>query len=171
MSGSLGSFGALHWAVAQACRTGAQLLTVMAWEPLGGEPVYRRAPCPPLLAQYRRAADERLLAALETALSGKRLDVPMETWTVRGPAGPVLVAAADRADDVLVVGAPRGGVARRVLRSRVIRYCLTHATCAVLIVPPSPLQRDLAAIRRRIALRLPMGPGLQRWFLTPSRRG
>lgn len=58
---------------------------------------------------------------------------------------------ADRTDDLLVIGAgPRGPL--RALFPSVTRYCVTHATCPVLTVPPSPLEGELAALHRRISL-------------------
>ncbi|MBO0776233.1 MAG: universal stress protein, partial [Actinobacteria bacterium] len=46
--------------------------------------------------------------------------------------GPVLVAAACIAADLLVVGAGQRGTRARVVSGRVSRYCLAHAECPVL---------------------------------------
>ncbi|GAA2301369.1 universal stress protein [Streptomyces caniferus] len=154
VSGSLGSLAALHRAVGEVRHGGAELLVVLAWEAPGGAPACHRAPCPPLLAAVHRRAEERLRAALDAAFVGDL--VPYRATTVRGPAGEVLVAAADHPGDVLVVGVARGGRWRRLVWPSVARYCVSHATCPVLTVPPSPLQHDLSVLRRRIAMRLPL---------------
>jgi len=41
----------------------------------------------------------------------------------------------------------------------VSRYCLSHATCPVLAVPPSPLAADLATLRRRNSRHLRLDAG------------
>jgi hypothetical protein len=61
----------------------------------------------------------------------------------RGPAGWVLVNIARRPDDLLVVGAGRRGALARMVYAKVSRYCVAHAQCPVLTVPPSALARDL----------------------------
>jgi nucleotide-binding universal stress UspA family protein len=65
------------------------------------------------------------------------------TWllVVRGPAGQVLVNAANRATDLLVIGAGRRGP-RRLAGGRVSRYCLAQARCPVLAIPPAALARE-----------------------------
>ncbi|MCD0482584.1 universal stress protein [Streptacidiphilus sp. ASG 303] len=158
VSGSLGSLAALHRAVGEARRTGAEVLAVLAWEPPGGEFGYRRFPCPPLLGECRRLARERLRAALDAALGGADPGVRVLSWAVRGRAGEVLVRTADRDADLLVVGTGPRGVPARALRPSPARYCLTHASCPVLAVPPSPLRRDLEALHRRSARRLRLPP-------------
>jgi len=61
----------------------------------------------------------------------------------RGPAGWVLVNLASRPGDVLVVGAGRRGRLARLAFSRVSRYCLAHARCPVIAIPPPALAREL----------------------------
>ena len=67
----------------------------------------------------------------------------MEPVVMRGDAGRILVRAASQEDDLLVVGAGRRGVLTRLLRRRVCRYCLAHAVCPVLVVPPSELAQEM----------------------------
>ncbi|MFJ9643218.1 universal stress protein [Streptomyces sp. NPDC101206] len=55
-----------------------------------------------------------------------------------------------------MVGAGSHGPLLRLLRPSVARYCLAHAACPVLTVPPSPLQGRYAAARRRNAWRRPL---------------
>jgi Universal stress protein family len=72
-----------------------------------------------------------------------------------GRRGWVLMSLACRPDDVLVVGAGRQGVLARLPLSKVSRYCLAHAQCPALAVPPPALARELRhgrlawAFRRR----------------------
>jgi hypothetical protein len=61
----------------------------------------------------------------------------------RGPAGWVLVNLACHPGDVLVVGAGRRGALARLAFSKVGRYCLAHAQCPVLSLPPPVLAREL----------------------------
>ena len=44
---------------------------------------------------------------------------------------------------MLVVGAGRRGALARVIFSKVSRYCLAHARCPVLAIPPPALAREL----------------------------
>ncbi|CAM5704014.1 UspA domain-containing protein OS=Kitasatospora aureofaciens OX=1894 GN=GCM10010502_41140 PE=4 SV=1 [Kitasatospora aureofaciens] len=71
---------------------------------------------------------------------------------MRGEAGPVLTAMADRPDGLLVISAGRHGSMRgrlrRLLRGSVARYCLDHARGGVWVVPPSDLHEDLRALHR-----------------------
>ncbi|WP_280717909.1 universal stress protein [Kitasatospora sp. MAP5-34] len=145
VSGSLGSLAALHRAVAEAARTDAEVLAVLAWAPPGGELGYRRSPCPPLLAAARDAAVGRLRTALDEAFAGAGIGVRIISQVVRGDTGYALVGTADRPDDTLVIGAGRG----RWLLPSVARYCLRHATCPVLAVPRPALQRELETYHRR----------------------
>jgi nucleotide-binding universal stress UspA family protein len=159
VSGSLGSLTALHRAAAEARRTGAVLVAVLAWEPPGGEFAYRRSPYPPLLSEWQDRARRQLIGALESAFGGLPADLPMRALVVRGPAGWALTHVADRPDDLLVLGAGRRGRRgrlRRLLSPSVARHCLVHAVCPVLAVPRSPLHEVFEDVRRRNAWRLPL---------------
>ncbi|MFE2410231.1 universal stress protein [Kitasatospora sp. NPDC059408] len=156
VSGSLGSLAALHRAAAEARRTGAALVPVLAWEPPGGELGYRRSPCPPLLTAARDAADQRLRDALDAAFAGADPGVPVHPVVVRGETGPALVHIADRPDDLLVLG-HGGNLLRRGFRRSVASHCLREAACPVLTVPAPPLQRELEALHRRTRWHLPIG--------------
>ncbi|WP_441251665.1 universal stress protein [Kitasatospora sp. McL0602] len=154
VGGSLGSLAALHRAVGEARRTGAEVVAVLAWLPPGGEHGYRRSPCPPLLAAVREGAAGRLRTALEEAFAGAGAGVRLTSQLVRGEAGAALVATADRPDDLLVLGAGRGSWYRR----SVARYCLRHAACPVLAVPRPALQRELESYHRRAVWHLRSEP-------------
>ncbi|MEV6423923.1 universal stress protein [Streptomyces sp. NPDC051662] len=156
VSGTLGSLTALHRAAAEARRTDAELWAVLAWAPPGGELGQRRSPSPSLLDECRRAAIERLLQTVHTAFGVAGPGVPMEGLVIRGTPGAVLTGAANSPEDLLVVGAGVRGRLRRALRPSVARYCLARASCPVLAVPPSPLQDEIDAVKRRIAWHMPL---------------
>ncbi|MFJ5265453.1 universal stress protein [Streptomyces sp. NPDC088387] len=160
VSGSLGSLTALCRAADEARRRDAELWPVLAWEPPGGELGTRRSPAPcVLLDEWRRLAADRLLTALHDAFGDRGPGVPMNALVARGLPGTALVRTADRENDVLVVGAGRRSHWHRAFSRSVGRYCLTHATCPVLAIPPSPLEAQLAAVRRRNAWGLRLDAG------------
>jgi hypothetical protein len=79
----------------------------------------------------------------------------------RGETGPVLVDTADRPDDLLIIGTGRRPGIGRLLHHSASRYCLVHARCPVLAVPPSALMEEMShglrAWHRRHAL-IPHAP-------------
>ena len=143
VSGSPRNLPALRYAAALACGDGALLILVLTWVPPGGELADRRCPSRYLRQEWEHAAWERLHDAVNAALGSVPADVATEPLVVRGEAGPVLVRAASRAGDLLVIGTGRRGTAGRLAGGKVSRYCLARAGCPVLAVPPSPL--DLQA--------------------------
>ena len=156
VSGSLGSLAALHRGAFEAHRRGARLVAVGAWEPPRGALAHPSSMLAPPMAEFRQMADERLRTALDAAFGAAGPGVPLRVMAVWDRPGRALVRAADHAGDLLVIGAGRRGSIRRVLYPSVARYCLAHAACPVLAVPRSPLHRELAAVRRRVSLRLPL---------------
>jgi nucleotide-binding universal stress UspA family protein len=141
VTGSPGSLQALRYGADLARAHRAALVAVLAWTPPGGDYADRRHPSPALRQVWRDSATQRLLAAIGLAFGGSPADLHFEARTLRGEAGAVLVSEAGEADDVLVIGAGRRGWPGRVTSCRVSRYCLAHATCPVLAVPPSPLAK------------------------------
>ncbi|WP_435281236.1 universal stress protein [Streptomyces koelreuteriae] len=166
VSGSLGSLTALSRAADEARYRGAELWPVLAWEPPGGDLAARRSPAAAVLVEdWERLARERLLKALCEVFGGLGSGLPGQALIARGGPGPALVRIADREGDVIVVGAGRRGRLCRALWPSVGRYCLAHAACPVLAVPPSPLQAALETAHRRNVLRLPLDTGrLKREF-------
>ncbi|HJY74901.1 MAG TPA: universal stress protein [Streptosporangiaceae bacterium] len=154
-SGSPGSLRALRHAEDLARHSSATLTPVLAWVPPGGE-LAARQPCPELVRIWHEAAWQRLWAALEVAWGPQLPDgLSVQPVVQRGQSGPILVAVACRPDDLLVVGAGRRGAVPRLSRGRVSRYCMAHAVCPVLAVPPAILAKE--------------GRGLHGWVL--RRRG
>ena len=143
VTGSVGNLQALRCAAAEARRREAVLVAVHAWTPPGGDLAERRFSVPELRQVWQDAAWRRLRDAFDAALGGPPPDLRVEPVVMRGDAGRVLVAAASRGDDLLIVGAGRRGLLWRLLHRRVCRYCLVRAACPVLVVPPSELAQEM----------------------------
>ncbi|MER6254598.1 universal stress protein [Streptomyces sp. NPDC001584] len=155
-TGTPGSLAALHKAAAEARVRDAELWVVLAWQPPGGELGSRNGLGPAALAECRAAVVERLREVLETAFGAVHPGVTLAGLTVRGTPGAALVDTARDPDDLLVVGAGSRTAWRRLVRSSVARYCVAHAACPVLAVPPSPLQAELESVHRRNVWRIPL---------------
>lgn len=152
VDGSLGSLQALRYAAEEARDRDALLVPVLAWVPPGGDLADQRHPCVELQRLWRDAARERLWAAFDAGLGGLPAGLSVEPRVIRGEPGPVLVNSADDPDDLLVIGTGRRGP-RRSLHRSVGRYCLAHARCPVIAVPPSALMEAVSRGRHRWALR------------------
>jgi len=140
-SGSPNSLRALRYARDLAVTIEATLIPVYAWLPPGGDMADRRAPNPILRKVWQEAAWDRLWKSIEVAWGGPPDEIEMWPVAIRGVAGQVLVGLANKQDDVIVLGAGHRGPIARAFHGRVARYCLAHAECPVLAVPPSELAR------------------------------
>jgi nucleotide-binding universal stress UspA family protein len=147
VSGSPGSLQALRHAAGLARTHNAPLAPVLAWMPPGGDLADRSHPSLFLREIWRDAAWQRLREATDIALGGVPGDLRCEPDVVRGDPADVLVRAACHSDDLLVIGAGRRGALARVLCCRVSRYCLAHARCPVVAVPPSELAQVSHGLR------------------------
>ena len=145
---SPGSLEALRHALGQARRLDATLIPVHAWQVPGGDVPTRRAASPGYTRMVRELAEQELRRAFEEGLGGLPSDVPVEPWLIRGTPGAALVETADRCNDLLVIGAGRRGRLRHPLRASTARYCLAHAACPVIAVPPPRLQAELSSPHR-----------------------
>jgi len=141
--GSLGSLQALRWAAEEARMRHVPLVPVIAWVPPGGDLAERSHPSPYLRRVWREAARSRLLAAFDDGLGGLPNDLLIQLRVERGETGPVLVDVAVEPGDLLVIGTGRRNPVSRMLRRSVGRYCLAHAKCPVLAVPPSALLDEM----------------------------
>lgn len=141
VSGSPENLHALRHAVELARHYDATLIAVNA-QPTRGR---RRGPGPRRDGRggpvWQQAASLVVRAAFDDALGGLPPDVRCVLLAAPGDPGPALVAVAERANDVLVLGsAHRAGAPRtRVARSGVAAYCIARGACSVLTVPPPPL--------------------------------
>ena len=140
VSGSRRCLPALRYAAGLAEGHQAVLYPVLIWSPPGGELAERRSPSVHLRTEWERVARQRLREALTAAFGGEPAGVTTRPLVVRGEPGWVLVHAADKASDVLVVGTGRQGHFTRLAGGKVSRYCLAHAVCPVIAVPPSSLE-------------------------------
>jgi nucleotide-binding universal stress UspA family protein len=150
--GSLGSLQALRYAADEARQRDVPLVPVIAWVPPGGDLAERRHSSPYLRQIWRDAAWERLRTAFDDSLGGFPADLKVEPHVERGEPGPVLVDVSNQPEDLLIIGTGRRALLRRLFRSSVGRYCLAHAKCPVLAVPPSALMDEV-------------GHGLRSWHL------
>ena len=142
--GSLGSLQALRYAAEEARERSVPLVPVIAWIPPGGDLGERSHPSPYLRHVWADAAKQRLIAAFEAGLGGLPGDVPVELCVARGETGAVLVDIASKPGDLLVIGTGRRSLVGRALCRSVGRYCLAHAKCPVLAVPPSALMDEVS---------------------------
>jgi nucleotide-binding universal stress UspA family protein len=141
--GSLGSLQALRHAADEARERVVPLVPVIVWVPPGGDLAERGHPSPYLRKLWTDAARQRLHAAFEAGLGGFPGDVLVQPCIARGATGPVLVDIASEPGDLLVIGTGRRSLIGRGVRRSVGRYCLAHARCPVLAVPPSALMDEL----------------------------
>ena len=144
VSGSPGSLRALRYGEGLARAHHAVLIPAMAWEPPGGDRAERVQPSGDLRREWHKLACGRLRDALIAVWGEVPGDPLVQPQIERGPAGWVLVNLACRPGDVLVVGAGRRGALARMAFPKVSRYCLAHAQCPVLAIPPPALARELA---------------------------
>jgi nucleotide-binding universal stress UspA family protein len=149
VSGSPGCLPAVRFAAQVACAHRTPLLPLTAWQPPGGDLAERSHPSPALRELWAEAASRRLHATLMAAFGGLPPDIPIRSQVVRGEPGRSLVETASEPGDLLVIGTGRRPGLGRALHAGVSRYCLAHAGCPVLAVPPSPLDTEL----RRFSLR------------------
>jgi nucleotide-binding universal stress UspA family protein len=142
VSGSAGSLQALRYAAGMANDHGAVLVPGLAWTPPGGETADRRYPSATLRTAWREAAWDRMWRAVDLAIGGPPADAGnFAPEVLRGEPGLVLTQVAAAPGDVLVIGAGRQGGVRR-LACKVSRYCLGHACCPVISVPPARLATE-----------------------------
>jgi nucleotide-binding universal stress UspA family protein len=146
VDGSPASFTALRWALAHAGRMGARVRAIRCWMPVlvkGWEEAITAEPVPPLAEQQARAERElaQVVAAALMWAPDEAGRVALEQTVIRGPAGPTLVAQAADAD-LLVVGHGRRLV--EMLHRSLSWYCVRHASCPVVVIPPAmATRRDL----------------------------
>jgi nucleotide-binding universal stress UspA family protein len=145
ISGSPRCLPALRYAADLARASDTALILVHAWVPPSLElAAYQFLP-EELVQEWEDAAWQRLGRALEMAVGGLPPGIPADQLIARGDAGPILASVASRAGDALVIGTGRRG-AVRLWHGAVTRYCLAHARCPVIAIPPPAL--DLAATHR-----------------------
>jgi nucleotide-binding universal stress UspA family protein len=140
VNGSGASAAALRWAAAEARRRHAALRVVRSWDAEVHAP-YACADAQATPAQQLAAASEDLADVLRLAF-GPELPAEISAELVRGAAERVLISQSAEAD-LLVLGSPAPpALAGRPVGS-VIRACLHHAQCPVVVVG-APVRADVA---------------------------
>jgi nucleotide-binding universal stress UspA family protein len=142
VSGSPGSVHALRQAAELARRHDAVLIPVLAWLPPGGNLNERKDLYPELRQLWEDDAWQRLWDTLDAAFGGLPAGVATEPVVLRGKPGKALTVVARQPGDVLVIGAGRRGLLRRLGCCGASRYCLARACCPVLAIPPPALTRQ-----------------------------
>jgi len=140
VSGSPRSLSALRWARDLAHAHDADLLLVHAWSPPAMALAGFEFPSEYQWHVWEDTAWRRLWDALEVAFGGLPPGVRAEPVIAPGSPGLTLVHAAAGADDLLVIGAGRRGGVSRLRHPAVGRYCLAHARCPVIAIPPPELE-------------------------------
>jgi nucleotide-binding universal stress UspA family protein len=135
ISGSPGSVHALRQAAGLARYHDAPLVPVHAWLP----PDSRRLPWPELRRLWEDDAWQRLWDTLDRAFGGLPAGVTTQPVVLRGKPGKALTGLARQPGDLLVIGAGRPRLLRQRLGCGVSRYCVAHACCPVLAIPPPTL--------------------------------
>jgi len=133
VDGSKPSLEALHWAAAQAHLTGATLDAVMVWRwptSWGRTPTW-----PP--GQEPEEETGKLLAQVVESVLGPHGSVDVHQVVVEGHTAPALIAAAERAD-LLVLGSRGHAGFGGMLLGSVSQHCVTNAGCPVVIVRHGP---------------------------------
>ena len=139
VSGSPGSLQALRHAADLARTHRAVLIPLLAWTPPGGDLADRSHPSAHLRRVWQDAAWQRLWEAIDLAFGGIPEDIEFQSTVLRGVPGQVLTSVASHPGDLLVIGAGRRGPVAHALSCMVSRYCLAHAVCPVVAVPPPAL--------------------------------
>ncbi|MDQ4011553.1 MAG: universal stress protein [Actinomycetota bacterium] len=147
VDGSPASYTALRWTLERATRIGAQVRAVRCWMPIVArrwEAAVTGEPVPPEAEQQARAEREltQVVAAALARIPDGATRVAVRQRVTRGPAGPVLVDESDGAD-LLVVG--HGPRVAELLHRSVSWYCVVHASCPVLVIPPAMATRRTLA--------------------------
>jgi nucleotide-binding universal stress UspA family protein len=127
---TLAGLQALRRAVAEAQARGAELHPVRSW-------ITSREP--------DQEAARTVVDAFADSVGKLPRGMTVVPLVVPEAAGPALVRHACRDDDLLVLGTGRRAWWRREVSSAVVRYCVRHATCPVLVVPPPPLTQQRSA--------------------------
>jgi nucleotide-binding universal stress UspA family protein len=132
VNGSGASQAALRWAAAEASMRHAELHVVHAWDPVQHRAPYASASASSAADQERQAAEGRLDAAMR-AVFGPAPPGRVTAELAEGRAERVLVEHSAGAD-LLVLGATTASDPAARPAGPVVRACLAHARCPVVII-------------------------------------
>ena len=153
VSGSPRGTPALRCAAGLARAYDAAFIPVHAWAPPPLELAAVQLSSEQLLQEWEEAAWQRLWQAMEMAFGGSPPGVAPQPLIARGNPGPVLVSAASHLDDALVIGTGSRGAVSRLRPGMASRYCVAHACCPVVAIPPPTFDIALLQGMRRRAPR------------------
>jgi nucleotide-binding universal stress UspA family protein len=128
VSTSLSGLAALRFAVAEARRRdAAQVIAVRCWPDRGAAGASQM-----WIEEIALSGVAEIGAAISSAFVVPPRDVTIVAQTPAGHPGSALVGLADEDADLIVLGSRHGF---RV-GSGIVGYCLRHAPCPVIVVPP-----------------------------------
>jgi len=143
VSGSAASLAALCWAAQEARRRDAKLRVIQAWQPHPARAPYAGTGCAGRSAlPSEAAAADRLVAEVRRML-GTATGVVMSIDLIEGFAERILAAESARADLLVLGSGGQSPVAQSdpLIVDRpigpVVRACLCHARCPVVIISPA----------------------------------
>ena len=151
VSGSSRGLPALRWAADLARVYRTDLFPLHAWLPPCAAWSGYQFPSEQLCRQWEEAAWQRLGDTIELAFGGYPPDVRIRPVIAEGTPGKVLVQAACRPGDLLVIGTGRRVVVGRLWHGGVGRHCLAHAVCPVIAIPPPALERAVRQLSTQSA--------------------
>lgn len=142
---------ALRMAVDEARRRGAELHALRVWwvSPRAG------AGIPQLREDGLALARQVVADAFSDAMGGPPTDLKIVVMLPEGEPARALVAYSDRDDDILFCGSTSRAGLHWLRGPGVAAYCVTHAGCPVVVVPPAAFARQqrqtVRSIRRDAA--------------------
>jgi nucleotide-binding universal stress UspA family protein len=138
-SGSPASDRALRWAADEAARLGARLKVVLIWS-IESRAYYAPAISPDDYDRRQERATSGLASRVRVVLGSTSADA-VTTEVAQGIPERALVEQSAAAD-LLVLGSASGIVGGRSI-GPVVRTCLSHARCPVVVVGPEAVEREL----------------------------
>jgi Universal stress protein family len=132
VSGSPASLSALRWSAGEARLRGARLHVIRAWDPTSSVAFYAGAGHGPTPEQKRSAADVGLAAAVR-AVFGPDTPSWVTAELAEGVPERTLIARSAQAS-LLVLGVTTPAVEAEPSEGPVVRACVLHALCPVVVV-------------------------------------
>lgn len=135
IDGSRFGVGALRWALQEGARRGCIVEATMAWQPESPPEAAQRLGVPRRLPEeLRQRHAEKLAESVTEATRGDHSLDPRQVLA-RGWPPELLVRASMGAVLLVLGGHGRGGLMDSAIGS-VTEYCIRHAYCPVVVVPP-----------------------------------
>jgi nucleotide-binding universal stress UspA family protein len=156
IDGSAGATRALHWAIALAKRTGAQIVATHVAQPLASEVATMYGFVAPVTVPDWDDGVKGLFEG-EWSLPLRRSGVPFRLIFEEGSPGPCLIELAQREAAGLIVTGSRGlGGFRELIIGSVSHYVVQHADIPVVVVPPERRVRERVAEKAQATGRVPL---------------